>query len=233
MGLQGLRKHLSQRTIPLLQVPQTALVLMLGPKQWLAECRQADAALCELVDLALLFGERAIPLLQVPQTALVLMLSAPRSPAPVPALRSAPDPVPALQRKNTAHPAPRTPSAQLFPALCIPAEVESSVAKDAFEALAARVQGISYARMAAKKDDSVSAEKRELVKAMRERVKSLLGTLSEKYFASGPKQWLAECRQDSSIRISTNCSRYSSAVSDGTICPFSSSFNRIYLTGLW
>ena len=76
-----------------------------------------------------------------------------------------------------------------------PAEVESSVAKDAFEALAARVQGISYARMAPKKDDSVSAEKRELVKAMRERVKSLLGTLSEKYFVSGPKQWLAECRQ--------------------------------------
>lgn len=75
------------------------------------------------------------------------------------------------------------------------AEVDSSVAKDAFEALAARVQGISYARMAPKKDDSVSAEKRELVKAMRERVKSLLGTLSEKYFASGPKQWLAECRQ--------------------------------------
>lgn len=75
------------------------------------------------------------------------------------------------------------------------AEMDSSAAKDAFEALAARVQGISYARMAAKKDDSVSAEKRELVKAMRERVKSLLGTLSEKYFASGPKQWLAECRQ--------------------------------------
>lgn len=76
-----------------------------------------------------------------------------------------------------------------------PAEMDSSVAKDAFETLAARVQGISYARMAPKKDDSVSAEKRELVKAMRERVKSLLGTLSEKYFASGPKQWLAECRQ--------------------------------------
>ena len=75
------------------------------------------------------------------------------------------------------------------------AEMDSSVAKDAFEALAARVQGISYARMASKKDDSVSVEKRELVKAMRERVKSLLGTLSEKYFASGPKQWLAECRQ--------------------------------------
>ena len=75
------------------------------------------------------------------------------------------------------------------------AEMDSSVEKDAFEALAARVQGISYARMAPKKDDSVSAEKRELVKAMRERVKSLLGTLSEKYFASGPKQWLAECRQ--------------------------------------
>ena len=75
------------------------------------------------------------------------------------------------------------------------AERDTSVAEDAFEALAARVQGISYARMAPKKDDSVSAEKRELVKAMRERVKSLLGTLSEKYFVSGPKQWLAECRQ--------------------------------------
>ena len=75
------------------------------------------------------------------------------------------------------------------------AEMDSSVAKDAFEALAARVQGISYARMALKKDDSVSAEQREPVKAMRERVKSLLGTLSEKYFVSGPKQWLAECRQ--------------------------------------
>ncbi len=76
-----------------------------------------------------------------------------------------------------------------------PAEMDVSAAKDAFEALAARVQDISYARMAPKKDDSVSAEKRELVKAMRERVKSLLGTLSEKYFASGPQQWLAECRQ--------------------------------------
>lgn len=76
-----------------------------------------------------------------------------------------------------------------------PAKMDTSAAKDAFEALAARVQGISYARMAPKKDDSVSAEKRELVKAMRERVKSLLGTLSEKYFVSGPKQWLAECRQ--------------------------------------
>ncbi len=76
-----------------------------------------------------------------------------------------------------------------------PAEIDTSVAADAFETLAARVQGISYARMAPKKDDSVSAEKRELVKAMRERVKSLLGTLSEKYFVSGPKQWLAECRQ--------------------------------------
>lgn len=32
-----------------------------------------------------------------------------------------------------------------------PAEMDSSVAKDAFEALAARVQGISYARMAAKR----------------------------------------------------------------------------------
>ena len=76
-----------------------------------------------------------------------------------------------------------------------PAEMDTSAAKDAFEALAARVQGISYARMAPKKDDSVSAEKRELVKAMRERVKNLLGTLSEKYFASSPQQWLAECRQ--------------------------------------
>ena len=76
-----------------------------------------------------------------------------------------------------------------------PAEMDTSAAKDAFEALAARVQAISYARMAPKKDDSVSAEKRELVKAMRERVKSLLGTLSEKYFASSPQQWLAECRQ--------------------------------------
>lgn len=76
-----------------------------------------------------------------------------------------------------------------------PAEMDVSAAKDAFEALAARVQAISYARMAPKKDDSVSAEKRELVKAMRERVKSLLGTLSEKYFASSPQQWLAECRQ--------------------------------------
>ena len=76
-----------------------------------------------------------------------------------------------------------------------PAEMDASAAKDAFEALAARVQAISYARMAPKKDDSVSVKKRELVKAMRERVKNLLGTLSEKYFASSPQQWLAECRQ--------------------------------------
>ncbi|MDO4294282.1 MAG: helicase-exonuclease AddAB subunit AddA [Eubacteriales bacterium] len=71
---------------------------------------------------------------------------------------------------------------------------QKSGAMEDYEALQAAMSGLSFAALRAKKDDSVSAEKREQVKAQRQRVKDLTAALAEKYFAAAPRDWLAECR---------------------------------------
>lgn len=68
-------------------------------------------------------------------------------------------------------------------------------AKEDFEALANGFSGLSHAVLRAKKDDSVSVEKREAVKKMRQRVKDLLASVSEKYFCGTPESWLEDCQK--------------------------------------
>lgn len=63
------------------------------------------------------------------------------------------------------------------------------------ERLYERLQVLSFARLAVKKDPSVSAEKREQAKKERERVKTMLTELRDKYFYAPPKVWLAEMQK--------------------------------------
>ncbi|MFQ8702375.1 MAG: UvrD-helicase domain-containing protein [Eisenbergiella sp.] len=74
-------------------------------------------------------------------------------------------------------------------------KVKKSRAKEDFEALANGFSGLSHAALRAKKDDSVSVEKREAVKKMRQRVKDLLASVSEKYFCGTPESWLEDCQK--------------------------------------
>lgn len=64
-----------------------------------------------------------------------------------------------------------------------------------FQKLYERLSGLSFARLGAKKDNSVSEEKKELVKKNRERVKGMLTGMKEKYFFAPPDTWLAEMQK--------------------------------------
>ncbi len=55
---------------------------------------------------------------------------------------------------------------------------------DSLEEYARRVPAITFGRLPAKKDDSVSVEKRELAKSLRSEVKDTLQQLSERFFAT-------------------------------------------------
>lgn len=72
---------------------------------------------------------------------------------------------------------------------------KESCSKEAFAALAEGFGTLSHAALRAKKDDSVSAEKRETVKKIRQRIKELLASVSEKYFCGTPESWLEDCRR--------------------------------------
>lgn len=63
------------------------------------------------------------------------------------------------------------------------------------ERLYEQLGALSFARLAVKKDPSVSAEKREQAKKERERVKSMLTGLRDKYFYAPPETWLAEMQK--------------------------------------
>lgn len=66
---------------------------------------------------------------------------------------------------------------------------------EAFSALEKGFGAVSHAVMRAKKDDSVSVEKREKVKEMRQRVKDLIASVSEKYFSGTPESWIEDCKK--------------------------------------
>lgn len=58
-----------------------------------------------------------------------------------------------------------------------------------------RMQDLSFSRLSAKKDDAVATEKREQVKAQRDKIKKRLLGMRETYFFSSPQQALQEMRQ--------------------------------------
>lgn len=66
---------------------------------------------------------------------------------------------------------------------------------EAFSELAKGFGAVLHTTMRAKKDESVSTEKREQVKEMRQRVKDLIASVSEKYFSGTPESWLEDCRK--------------------------------------
>ena len=63
-------------------------------------------------------------------------------------------------------------------------QLKALAACDSLEAYAVRLPAVSFGRLPAKKDDSVSPIKRELAKAMRSSVKDSLRDMEERYFAT-------------------------------------------------
>lgn len=72
------------------------------------------------------------------------------------------------------------------------AEQAKEEGQDGYTKLYEKLRGLVFSKLGVKKDPSVSAQKRELAKEGRERVKGLLKGLTEKYFYTSPKGWLAE-----------------------------------------
>lgn len=63
------------------------------------------------------------------------------------------------------------------------------------EALYDRLSCMSFAKLGAKKDPFVAAEKREQAKKERERTKGMLTGLKEKYFYAPPSMWIEDMRR--------------------------------------
>ncbi len=71
---------------------------------------------------------------------------------------------------------------------------EELLAADAFGARCQRMQGISWARLSAKKDPRISEEKREQVKELREAYKKSLGDLQKEFFYASPEELAGQMR---------------------------------------
>lgn len=63
------------------------------------------------------------------------------------------------------------------------------------ELLYTRLQGLSFVKLGIKKDPCVCIRKREQAKKERERVKTMLTGLKEKYFYTSPKKWKEEMQK--------------------------------------
>ena len=63
---------------------------------------------------------------------------------------------------------------------------------DSLAEYALRLPNVKYATLSSKRDASVSAEKRELVKAMRTQVKNLFNSISKECFSRSPEGFLAQ-----------------------------------------
>lgn len=75
---------------------------------------------------------------------------------------------------------------------------------DTLEAYAARIPAVAFGRLPSKKDDSVSAQKRELVKGLRGEVKDTIQSMTEKFFLTPLElavEQAKECRQPVSTLI--------------------------------
>lgn len=73
-----------------------------------------------------------------------------------------------------------------------------------FEAMYQKVRGISWKRLSTKKDETVDADKREQVKALREKVKKMAKNLTEMYFYEEPEEILSDMAQSAdTMRVFT------------------------------
>lgn len=73
-----------------------------------------------------------------------------------------------------------------------------------FEAMYQMVQGISWKRLSTKKDETVDVDKREQVKALREKVKKMAKDLTEMYFYEEPEEILFDMEESAkAMRVFT------------------------------
>ncbi len=74
------------------------------------------------------------------------------------------------------------------------AEMERLERADDFEALSDAVQGVVWKPLSRKKDDTVSADKREAVKKLRDQAKKLMKDMKETYFCAPCEEWQQDMR---------------------------------------
>ena len=70
--------------------------------------------------------------------------------------------------------------------------LEGILAADTFAGLYERILSANWKRLSAKKDESVSPEKRDQVKALRDQMKKLVKDLAATYFYERPEELLED-----------------------------------------
>ena len=88
-------------------------------------------------------------------------------------------------------------------------QIDRLLAAKGYEAGQAAFAGISFGRLPSKKDETVSVQKRELVKAIRADIKAQLQDIAERYFAFGKevmKRQMSVCREAAGALITLTIS---------------------------
>lgn len=85
------------------------------------------------------------------------------------------------------------------------AALENLVRQETFEGMYQSVQGIAWKRLSAKKDESVDVEKRDQVKALREKVKKMVKDITGMYFYEEPEEILKDMKESAvSMQVLTD-----------------------------
>lgn len=73
--------------------------------------------------------------------------------------------------------------------------LEEALKAETFEAVSGKIKGLAWKRLSPKKDDSVSEEKKEQVKNMRERVKKQVNKLKEMFFYDAVEEQMLDMQK--------------------------------------
>lgn len=73
--------------------------------------------------------------------------------------------------------------------------LEEALKAETFEAVSGKIKGLTWKRLSPKKDDSVSEEKKEQVKNMRERVKKQVNKLKEMFFYDAAEEQMLDMQK--------------------------------------
>ena len=85
------------------------------------------------------------------------------------------------------------------------AGLENLLKQESFAGMHEVVQGIAWKRLSAKKDDSVDVDKRDQVKALREKVKKMMKDITAMYFYEAPEEILKDMEESAdSMQVLTD-----------------------------
>ncbi len=85
------------------------------------------------------------------------------------------------------------------------AGLENLLNQESFAGMHEVVQGITWKRLSAKKDDSVDVDKRDQVKALREKVKKMMKDITAMYFYEAPEEILKDMEESAdSMQVLTD-----------------------------